>query len=1454
MSKKKKLLSLTIAIMIALQSLILPAFATEFGGGNAYNFNNAVLYYGYEPYTSESDDVLYAYESNTPQGIIADSYAVVDYWYDNRVFEDWYEEESMFDGNYSDRNPELNEYLEYIALQETQSIARFFEPFNATGVRGEPGWHIFGAARSPYPLAVANYGNIEIGRVQIMTAGSIQARYRHMTGGYRVYPASEGNNGYGYFTVDAYGEIVPVTGYFTQARNASLTDHQRRFVFYTDLTPAQVGDSATFLSRVEYLYGGLPFTSWLGGPALVTDTDAARLVHLQSHRLIAQLDDEGYVIGYILETVVEFRAAPGAASAVTNIPHPGYRGPGQANLPNAIRHLVGNFEFSVNADGVRLAAIPVRITQYDDFMLWDEINDWVLDLRDKAGGRMGEVNGRFVDVTSVGQSVGGRDIWNIVIAADQDAHDFYLNHTRRMMDESPQSVARLMNEVRADVEAGRAPRHRLPLFFMNIHPDEVTGVCSQITMMQQLLYGDYLVFSHLVETPDLVGWNTWPTTTWGAAGSRFQRPANFTTNEVRIPVEQALEYFIFVFIPTNNPDGRYFMRRGTYHGQDTNRDGAYQLHPGTWAVTTSAAKWSPLAILDFHGHVRSMLIEPVSGPHNYNKEYDLMFPWMLEGAHAMGQAVIAGGYNSYLIPLAAVSTDWDDAGPLYLPVFLTLLGIKGFTLEIPAANQDSADANVSMGWGYTYFAMNNFEGLFMMKLEIKYRGLTGEDSSDVDAWLVDRRTATAAAARAAAYATLTAARNLPYSGLATIPVGSTQNPIIGRQPTRDRHGSFFPDYWVIPVDNALQFNMREALYNASKLANHGVRFGELTEAVYFNGTLYPEGTLIIDMRQATRAYINSMMAPAANLTPFTNVGIYAEIAVEYPAARGFRADPLWAPDLFEGATRPINLANPGINPDDNAPFLPNPRIAAGYSNYLVISNNSIDSIRLINHLLRENVNVWMLTQYNPAGRIGDIAVERDAITSRLVNGRLTVTMPAGIYPAVPFGPADPNRSIDVFFESAALYARPGSAAELVLPNVIVNHTGTHPAANASGQALLGESWFVLQDMGFTFQRIGATAANLNAAVARGGNVVFGSALPAAFVEPINNHRLPFVAMGTAPATTAENAALFGGRDHVSVNAGGTGDSGGSFPAEFLPGSGLTEHFSQHSLLHTIGNTRVYTAVPTGTVPLLRTLSPDEGGYFRGGFYTLAQQNNMMGRYFGFTGETNAGIPSTVLGFNAIRRGHTRAAYPIIATSIFKHVAGVGFEARPFAEAEVNGYEVTLTATASAARGSEAAIAEVWVKTSRLPTAGVFNPDTAAANGWVRNVPANPALTYTLDTFDIGFNRYVHWFVVTCEGVTNQGNIEIALPEIYTITTSRGDFTGIRETARASRQWVISFNVHAEYAVGEGGRTIPAQIIIPGPNANLSGRFTFGAGHNLAGLTLVFDIRNNGANIVTFDLR
>jgi len=86
-----------------------------------------------------------------------------------------------------------------------------------------------------------------------------------------------------------------------------------------------------------------------------------------------------------------------------------------------------------------------------------------------------------------------------------------------------------------------------------------------------------------------------------------------------------------------------------------------------------------------------------------------------------------------------------------------------------------------------------------------------------------------------------------------------------------------------------------------------------------------------------------------------------------------------------------------------------------------------------------------------------------------------------------------------------------------------------------------------------------------------------------------------------------------------------------------------------------------------------------------------------------------------------------------------------------------------------------------------------------------------------------------------------------------LSTTPDDFIRIGETARNSRQWQISFWVEETHGNGYVNRFM-ADFTIPGANANLRGSYVFGEGHILEGHTIVYDIRNNGSNIVTFTLR
>jgi len=1071
--------------------------------------------------------------------------------------------------------------------------------------------------------------NINIERVEVTVGAEEQLGFRHMFGGRQLYRGSDA----GY--TDLLGN--PVDGIFTPSRNASLSDHNRQFTIRTTLTAAEVGDAATFRDRVNYRFGGINFNQWLGGVQFNSGTAGAVLVHLLEDRLADNGDGT-----YTLESVIQFRSPGASANATgTNVPFNGYRRLHQVTnqFPRVIRHLIGTFDLTVEEDNTVLASMPIRYMPYDDFHTWEEIEDWAEDLRDEAGTTKTinrGVGSRFVDVEITGHSGRGRPIYQIVVASDAGAVNHYLSNTRRRMTESLDTAASLRAEGSAN--------HRLPIYVTNIHPDEFAGVDSQLVMIEQLLNQTHVQFY----SADDVGVNqtAWPEDWWVTAGYFYREGGSTRTV---MSVDELLEHFIFIFVPTNNPDGRHYMRRGTFDGFDTNRDAAFQIHEETRALTTQVAKWSPLAQLDLHGHVAELLIEPTTGPHNNNNEYDLLLPSMLEGAHAMGKASIAGGFNRYMIPLQNMSDGWDDAGPMYLPVFLTLFGVKGFTIEFPDVTQDSVDVSIGMVWAYSHFAMNNFDQLFRNKLDIKIRGLSGEDNPAVDVWFTDRRVATRQASEDAARASLTAMSN----PLATIPAGSYQHRDLGRVPAREASptGNFFPEYWVIPMDESLQFNKREALYTAGKFANHGVNIQELTTATTVDGTLYPAGTLVISMRTAYRSYINSMMAPAAN--PHMYTVMYAESAIQFPAARGFRADALWVDQNSFPADnlRNIDLAAPtGPNV-----VLPATQIPAGNSTYVSIRNNSVDSIAFINELLRANVPVYMLTQPGHEGFATDVVVPRSALTSQRLESK--------------------------YLEVSVANEIPDEAERLERPRVglVASHTPADSPLNGQFLApiIASPADFAIRQMGFdySFVRSIADLDNINVLVVYGAsdvNIANGVILEAdARGIPIvwtMGHRLSNTTTGGSnnlPAGTgtlnvgdAALTTMFAGRLPVGgATQTGVNFQGGTFYANFGTDTILTSHYSEHDTLY-IHGARSWTAVPEDTAPLFNVRDGNVEDIFQGGFVSFAMQEAMLGRYFGFTGYTNDDTPITVFGPNILVRSHARIYWPMFGSAVFSHLAEI----------------------------------------------------------------------------------------------------------------------------------------------------------------------------------------------------
>ncbi len=81
-----------------------------------------------------------------------------------------------------------------------------------------------------------------------------------------------------------------------------------------------------------------------------------------------------------------------------------------------------------------------------------------------------------------------------------------------------------------------------------------------------------------------------------------------------------------------------------------------------------------MILLDLHGFVNPMLIEPCTSPHNPNYEYDLYIKWALKEAEAMRTAVEANTPFRADIPYLDYKEGWDDYPPICAPMYAIISG------------------------------------------------------------------------------------------------------------------------------------------------------------------------------------------------------------------------------------------------------------------------------------------------------------------------------------------------------------------------------------------------------------------------------------------------------------------------------------------------------------------------------------------------------------------------------------------------------------------------------------------------------------------------------------------------------------------------------------------------------------------------------------------------------------
>lgn len=382
--------------------------------------------------------------------------------------------------------------------------------------------------------------------------------------------------------------------------------------------------------------------------------------------------------------------------------------------------------------------------------------------------------------------------------------------------------------------------------------------------------------------------------------------ANGLAKNVTLSVKELLKKFIFLFDFTENPDGDVANTRALANGIDPNRDTSYQANPETRTVAGLINKWNPIALYDIHGFVKEFLIEPATPPHDPNFEYDLLSENMLENAHNMGRAGVANSkYDSYIIPKLDWGDGWDDSFSGYTGVYAMYHGILGHTIEIPEGNQESYKAGYHAVLGGISYLSQNPDKLMEMRLNFYLRGINKVEDPRAENELVG-------------------------------PDGK----VVGR--IKNGQKKFFPDYYVIPMGLDKNNDSQQAFNMIEYFKRNGVTLKELKEDV---GN-YKKGDLVVDMAQAKRGYANHILYKGSNESAWS--AMYAELLVNFPDMRGFKAEAVFKDKLFDGKLGDVTALRATRTSEINhsAP-------------YYVIANTSDSAVKAVNQAIRQGKKVYL---------------------------------------------------------------------------------------------------------------------------------------------------------------------------------------------------------------------------------------------------------------------------------------------------------------------------------------------------------------------------------------------------------------------------------------------------------------------------------------------------------------